>query len=210
MQTSKIEKVEREINAIDLSELRDYYEVFVLINSFDTYQKEDFLEYLKEKNKSLYSAINNENIAVNSLNGLHAIYHIGLNGKDDLFSEDDKSIVISNLEAKIKLGMLYSLKDDSILPLRKLNINRLIAKTIPCNDLKNVKFKYDSVIHENKTMLVKDGNIEFSGQIDKRLIQILETDSLLNLDIKKNKYLFSIFRPLPIDSFYCDDNNATD
>ena len=203
--THNEEITQNQIETLQSSMIGTYFDAFVVLNHLQKYDKSDFLNFVREFNKDLAEILDVEEIVVRDLYGMHSIYHIGKNQVDDDLSKDDVSVYISTVYGNIQKDWIYTLESGKLVPLNYFNVDKLIAKTIPCDNIKNVKYNINADYFPRfDTLLMQNNEIKFSKQVDSRIVDLARKDSLINQYSKEYNILFSIFSYEPIDSFYCD------
>lgn len=198
-------KIKNQIEILQSNNIGEYFDAFIISNNFQKYHKTDFLNFIREYNSDIIEILGDKSIIVRDLNGLHSIYHVGNNQSDDDLNKDDISIYISTAASNIKKDFIYTVDRGKLIALSYFNVNKLIAKIIPCDNVKNVSYTLNpDYFPIYDTLYIKNDRFKFSNHVDSRIVNLLEKDSLINQYSKEYDFLFSIFAYEPIDSFYCD------
>jgi len=204
----------QKIEKINKDSLDKYFTVFKMRHLFDDYKKEGFLNYLEPLNSKLHNQLSNSDIKLYSpkeqkyANSLEGVYYDIISKKLMEGALPNQLLIYQFNIKKFKENILYTIDNNEVKPIIYINTTKMIAKTIPCDEgAINIPINADSLSFSNfQHIFFKEKNnpIRYSKDIDKRMIDIINEDSLIMEVSKKYSYIFSLFNYEPIDSFYCD------
>ncbi|WP_299223808.1 hypothetical protein [uncultured Psychroserpens sp.] len=211
-----IQNIDRhQVSQIDKNTLGKIYDAYRFKNYFGSNNKKEFLEYVKTYDKVLYKQLQNNKIDLYALPksrnyyDFEGVFYYGLKlSNDGSFDSIDQPIHVFNSQ-KYKLNTIYGISDNEITPLKNISIFKLASELMPCK-IENIKTVFNDTIYDNnypefKFLIKSEKDIQYSNDIDQKLLNKILKDPFFSEFSEKYDGVFLQFFYEPLEKFYCND-----
>ena len=214
------DEIRASLNEIDTDSLSKYYQLFKISNINEEISKEDFLDFINDKNVELSRQLKNEKIKLNSHSvakrekSFEGFYHIGVDNVDDrmqkILINNEKNSAKGDIMIPLKNyyditpNNIYAIKKHELIKVKTFKVNKVLATSLNCSG--KVKMKLDTIDYYTNSL--KFNNKSFINDEDKEIdsltLNILLQSSELKSVVEQYKYVYVPIEYKPISYFYCE------